>query len=357
MKLKKKILAALLGAAMLLCSCSESRLDTNESAPSPLFTEATTTSAPDTTSSEAGTAAVSSSESEPDSSTPDSVPAGVPMWEGTAPNGNKITFLGSMHAAKDDFYPMPEKIAKPFNESKVVAFECDTDGQAAIESQFQMQKEMLLTDGTTLADHISPEAYKIFTEQVEELGSSAELYDSYKPWAAYELLSALFVRTSDITIANGIDYYLLDKTKTDGKKLVELEQPKVQLDMVTELSEETYDVLLRVSEGESKESFNENYEMLYNAWLAGDLDVMEQLTVMSDDDALKEFGLTDEEIALIENRDKKQLDDRNVGMAKGIKELFNSGKKTFVCVGCAHYLGEKGIIALLEKEGYTFKRI
>ena len=221
MKLKKKILAALLGAAMLLCSCSESKLDTNESAPSPLFTEATTASAPDTTSSELGTAADSSSESEPDSSTPDSVPAGVPMWEGTAPNGNKITFLGSMHAAKDDFYPMPEKIAKPFNEAEVVAFECDTNGQASIEMQFQMQKDMLLTDGTTLSDHISPEAYKIFAEQVEELGSSAELYDSYKPWAAYELLSALFVRTSDITIANGIDYYLLDKTKTAmGKRLM-----------------------------------------------------------------------------------------------------------------------------------------
>ena len=346
MKLKKKILAALLGAAMLLCSCSESKLDTNESAPSPLFTDIPTASEPDT-----------SSGYSPDSSKSDSAPAGVPMWEGTAPNGNKIVFLGSMHAAKDDFYPIPEKIAKPFNEAEVVAFECDTDGQVSIEMQFQMQKDMLLTDGSTLSDHISPEAYKVVAEQVEALGSSAELYDSYKPWAAYEMLSALFIRTSDVKAVNGIDYYLLDKTKTDGKKLVELEHPKVQLDMVTELPDETYDVLLRISEGETKESFNENYETLYNTWLAGDLDGMEQMTVISDADALKEFGLTDEEITLIENRDKKQLDDRNVGMAKGIKELFNSGKKTFVCVGCAHYLGEKGIIALLEKEGYTFKRI
>lgn len=346
MKLKKKILAALLGAAMLLCSCSESRPDTNDSAPSPLFTDIPTASEPDT-----------SSWYSPDSSKSDSEPAGVPMWEGTAPNGNKIVFLGSMHAAKDDFYPMPEKIAKPFNEAEVVAFECDTDGQASIEMQFQMQKDMLLTDGSTLSDHISPEAYKIFAEQVEALGSSAELYDSYKPWAAYEMLSALFIRTSDVKAANGIDYYLLDKTKTDGKKLMELEHPKVQLDMVTELPDETYDVLLRISEGETKESFNENYETLYNTWLAGDLDGMEQMTVISDADALKEFGLTDEEITLIENRDKIQLDDRNIGMAKGIKELFNSGKKTFVCVGCAHYLGEKGIIALLEKEGYSFKRI
>jgi len=44
-------------------------------------------------------------------------------------------------------------------------------------------------------------------------------------------------------------------------------------------------------------------------------------------------------------------------MVENIKKLFSNGKNTLVMVGVAHYFGENGIIILLEKQGYTFKRI
>ena len=108
-KIKKHLLAGLLGLALTLCSCSDSSSEiTNRSSvstkastttaasvsPSPetitYATEAQTTPSPaETTTSSAETTTTSSSS--PDSSTPDSVPQGIPMWEGTAPNGNIIT--------------------------------------------------------------------------------------------------------------------------------------------------------------------------------------------------------------------------------------------------------------------------
>ncbi len=348
MKFKKKILAALLAAAMLLCSCSESTdSQITESSSSPFVTDTTTTtSSPDTTTSDAQ-----------DSSTPESVPEGVPMWEGTAPNGNKITFLGSMHAAKDDFYPMPEKIAKPFNEAEVVAFECDTETAENEQAQFELTQQMALTDGTTLKDHLSPEAYKILGDLLAELDCTTELVDAYKPWAAYETITALWIMTSDITIKNGIDYYLMDKTKTDGKQLYELEKAADQINLVAELPEKTYDALFKISKDMNRQTYNDENAKMYEYWLSGNTAEMEKLSELPADEDLKTVGLTDEEITLIKERNKKMVDDRNIVMVNGIRELFKSGKKTLVCVGCAHYFGETGIVAQLEKEGYTFKRI
>ena len=359
MKLKKRLLAALLAAAMLLCSCSESSSDVTESSSSAHVTETTTTTAASSEKPETTTSApeTTTSSSAPDSSKTDSVPEGVPMWEGTAPDGSKITFLGSMHAAKDDFYPLPDKIAKPFNEAEVVAFECDTETAENEQAQFELQQQMALTDGTTLKEHLSPEAYKILGDLLAELDCTTELVDAYKPWAAYETLTALWIMTSDITIKNGIDYYLMDKTKTDGKQLYELEKAADQINLVAELPEKTYDALFKISKDMNRQTYSDENEKMYKLWLTGNTAEMEKLSELPSDDEMKKAGLTDEEVKLVKDRNKRMLDDRNAVMVSGIKQLFKSGKKTLVCVGCAHYFGEKGIIAALEKEGYTFKSI
>ena len=161
-KIKKHLLAGLLGLALTLCSCSDSSSEiTNRSSvstkastttaasvsPSPetttSATEAQTTPSPaETTTSSAETTTTSSSS--PDSSTPDSVPQGIPMWEGTAPNGNIITFLGTMHAAKADLYPIPEKVSVPFDQAEIVAFECDTETEKSEQYQFELQRKTLI---------------------------------------------------------------------------------------------------------------------------------------------------------------------------------------------------------------------
>jgi uncharacterized protein YbaP (TraB family) len=53
------------------------------------------------------------------------------------------------------------------------------------------------------------------------------------------------------------------------------------------------------------------------------------------------------------------LDKRNVGMTDKIKGyLTDEGKETyFIVVGAAHFVGEKGIVQLLENEGYTVDKV
>lgn len=360
MKLKNKVLAALLGVSMLLCSCSESSSQTNISSSSKAQTEQTTTTTQQTSEQTTTTSATEqTSQTETSSQSPEQkTPQGVPMWEGTAPNGNKITFIGSMHAAKSDFYPLPDKIKNAYQSCEVLAVECDANA-AADDPQYQieLQKEMTITDGKKLKDLLSAEAYQVLGELLAELNATPEVFENFKPWAAYESINAFYMLASPISTNNGLDYYLINQAKTDAKQLVELESVQVQTDMLTKQSDKTYDALIRASKGTTKKQFLDDLEKMYDAWLKGDLDYIRKVEAGATDEEMKAAGLSDEDIALIRANHKITVDDRNVGMVENIKKLFSNGKNTLVMVGVAHYFGESGIISLLEKQGYTFKRI
>ena len=127
--------------------------------------------------------------------------------------------------------------------------------------------------------------------------------------------------------------------------------------MVTEQPDKLYDTLLRLTKDETKQTFASENNKLYEAWLTGDIDAIAEISELPSDEELKKYGISSEDLTLIKNRNKIQVDDRNAVMAEGIKKLFASGKKVFVTVGVGHYIGENGLISLLEKDGYTFKRI
>ncbi len=53
----------------------------------------------------------------------------------------------------------------------------------------------------------------------------------------------------------------------------------------------------------------------------------------------------------------KLLDERNERMVDKLMDCFKTGKKYLVIVGAAHMVGEKGLIQLLKKKGYSLKQL
>jgi hypothetical protein len=53
----------------------------------------------------------------------------------------------------------------------------------------------------------------------------------------------------------------------------------------------------------------------------------------------------------------KLLDDRNVKMAEKIDGYLKEKGPTFVCVGAAHLVGEKGLVKLLTAKGYKVEQV
>ena len=49
--------------------------------------------------------------------------------------------------------------------------------------------------------------------------------------------------------------------------------------------------------------------------------------------------------------------DRSKHMAEEAEELSKSGKKVLYVVGLGHYPGEKGILSIMQSDGYTIEKV
>ena len=63
------------------------------------------------------------------------------------------------------------------------------------------------------------------------------------------------------------------------------------------------------------------------------------------------------EMKLYEDYSDQMLYSRNKVMTEAVEKLLSEKKNVFYVVGAAHFLGEKGIVSLLEKDGYTVERV
>ena len=80
---------------------------------------------------------------------------------------------------------------------------------------------------------------------------------------------------------------------------------------------------------------------LFEAFKSGDEKMLEKLiskSMTSENESLQELSY-------------RLLDGRNIAMAEKIEELHSSGKVHFVVAGAAHFIGETGIINILNKTG------
>ena len=91
---------------------------------------------------------------------------------------------------------------------------------------------------------------------------------------------------------------------------------------------------------------------LYEKWKAGTIEAADVA-----EEEIDEVELTEEEKALLEEYNQALLTDRNKGMTEKLADYIKSGKTVMLIVGTAHFLGDDGIVSLLEKQGFTVTKI
>lgn len=359
---KFTLLSILCAAAVMLTACGNSDSSKSED------TSSIATAAPQVTlpsdsaedSSQADSSAADSS-SASDSDTEKQWDITPMMWEVVSPDGTKVTMMGSMHALKDEVYPLPDRVMTPYEQSDILAVECDiTTVSTNFAVQLKQIKEMYYKDGTTIKDHLSEDVYNGVKSFVEACGLDISAFETLKLWAISSNLELLAAQQSSLKTTNGIDQYFLDNAHENGKEIYEVESIEFQSDLLMNLSEETYQLLLSSYSAETKDDLVKQLEDTYQAWIKGDYDFFAQSNDL--DTMIKgaeEAGapLTEEEIALLEDYNKQLLYDRNITMKNAVETLLEGDKDVFYVVGVAHFAGDGGIIDLLEKDGYTVTKI
>ena len=281
------------------------------------------------------------------------------LWKAT--NGNNTLYLlGTIHLDRDNVYPLHRSLRDAIQASEEVIFELDLNDQEGIALLQSMQT---YSDGTTLADHISPELYQRVQSAAAALGMEAGALDIYKPWALASTFSTLSMM-DDSTSSNAmaIDSYVNAAAVNSGKAIGAVETYAFQGGIFDGLSAEYQEAYLDsalsaleaalsgTSSPEMEEALQQQEEMLsgmFAAWKDRDPEAFSQV-----------YGKE----AIINSTDElnsKLFTERDPGMIQAAANyLETEGSHTyFLAVGAGHMVDPGGIVSGLRELGYTVELV
>ena len=282
------------------------------------------------------------------------------LWK--AVNGdNTLYLLGTIHLDRSNAYPLHKSVRDALDEAQVVSFELDLNDQ---EGLAQLVSRQSYSDGTTLADHISPELYQRVQAAAESMGVGPHDLDGFKAWALASTFGTLSLQ-DDTTSANmmAIDMYINAYAVNAGKTIDAVETYDLQLDIFDGLSPEY------------QEAYLDSSLALYEAALSGQ-EVSEDAQAMAQAqeaqiaamfDAWKDrdpetFAAVYGKETVMDSGDElnvKLFPERDPGMIAAAAEyLETEGENTFfLAVGAGHMVDPGGIVSGLRDLGYTVELV
>lgn len=286
---------------------------------------------------------------------------GPAMWIVEDKNGARSYLFGSQHVNKSgDVFPLPDVVEDAFLYCDALAVEYDIiaeeERQAAFSEQERLEYEASFTypDGQTVKDHVPEKLYEKMSAYVNaamirsgvEEGYRGE-YDKYNTAMWYSLLESIQTASEGYSVEYGVDRYFLNKARGSGVQILEVESDADQLRMLLEIDDAVYihmmESMLTYSSGLAYS------DMLYQS---GDMASLERALKAS-----RTQKYTDEALqAAMEEYDRLMYTERNAIMADSLMKYMSEGRCVFFVVGCAHMLGDDGIVALLRENGYKVYR-
>ena len=278
------------------------------------------------------------------------------LWKAT--NGdNTLYLLGTIHLDRDNVYPLHKSLRDAIQASEEVIFELDLNDQ---EGAALLQSMQTYQDGTTLADHISPELYQRVQAAAATIGKDSNALDAYKPWALASLFSTLAMQ-DDSTSSNAmaIDSYVNAAAVNAGKTIGAVETYAFQGGIFDGLSPEY------------QESYLDSTLAGFEATLSGSTSSPEIDEALQNQDVLlsamfaawkdrdpEAFSKVYDKASIINSTDElnsKLFTQRDPGMIKAAAEyLETEGSHTyFMAVGAGHMVDPGGIVSGLRELGYT----
>jgi len=291
------------------------------------------------------------------------------LWKASK-GDNALYLLGSIHIDRNNVYPVHKQLRDIILNAEQVSFELDFNDQAGLAEFAAMQ---VWSDGTTLADHVSPGLYRAVVDTAAQMGLTEEAVSVYKAWAlanSFESLSMMDETTGDNAMA--VDLYVNAKAANAGIDIGAVETYAFQGSIFDDLSEEYQERYLASSllmllgdgmdedtrqtiadilgeealEPEAQEAISQGLDQV-GTW-------MEQWKSRDADG----FAASYDKEAILNSDDElnsKLFTHRDPGMiAYARAYLDQAGSHTgLMVVGAGHMIGATGIVQGLKDLGYT----
>ena len=257
------------------------------------------------------------------------------LWK--AQRGDTVVFLtGSIHALKEDAYPLPQAFDSAFAQAEIVVFEIDVNDmmQAAV----QMMAAGSLEEGRTLEQVVGPEMWFEFKVHCDLLNLKPAVFTRMKPWMAALMLTSMELAKHGYLATAGLDSHFTQRADDAGKERQALETAEFQVSLFADLDDEQSLAFFRYTLMDLEVMIPE-MEKLYRDWRMGNVEGMEQWLLEGFEEVPEGFNT--------------MVIDRNRAWVPKIIELLEGGRNAMVVVGSMHLVGDEGVVALLRRKGYT----
>ncbi|MBR4910087.1 MAG: TraB/GumN family protein [Clostridia bacterium] len=271
------------------------------------------------------------------------------LWHVTDKDGGEMWLFGTIHIGNKSSKEVLERLQPVLEKCDALAVEFDAVSYAKdISAQTKDLSLFVYNDGTTISDHIPKQLYDNLVDTLKEEKLYNKLYENFKPGFWSLLLNQAMISKSKLSAEKAMDTLLIKDANSANREILEVESAAFQYEIFANAPDD-YTLLSLEKDLESIDDAEEELNKLYNAWLIGDA----QKIIESDE----YYDFTEEEQRIVDDFNDELLRSRNLNMAKKAKEYLESGKTVFFAVGTMHFLGEDGIVSLLEKEGCSIERV
>lgn len=277
------------------------------------------------------------------------------LYKVTDSYGNVAYLFGSIHVGYDKMYPLPDYVINAYEQSDVLAVECDIVAYEEDPSDdMEFIYSFLYTDGTTISDHIDRNTYKAAVRILEQNDSYNTFMDYYTPYLWADLINSFMTQDSRYTYEYGIDRHFIHEAYDDNKTIDEIESVEFQQQMMINFSPDLQEMLLQSAVEDYNSGYHERQiRELVNTWCSGNENELIKFAETDVDDA----ALSEREKQLLQEYNNAVLVERNLSMTDYAEAVLASGDTVFICVGSAHVVGDGGMTGLLRSCGYTVEAV
>lgn len=251
------------------------------------------------------------------------------LWRVEGPNGPSY-LLGTMHIGVDPHRAFGTALWRAFDAARVVVLEVNIRGLDSLGVGLQ-------PEGQSLDKQMTPGqwAQVLKALKLDPDGSSARRLKGVRAWVVVaEIINSMAPPTPSI------DTVLQARARDLGKTIVFLESIKVQAAILDKYANVDYMLQMLANLGVQRRSLRQDVQL----YLSGDAARFEKSAITDMEKQLGRSGM--EQLLYARNHN-------------WLPELIRhiDGGNAFIAVGTAHLLGERSVVALLRKRGYTVTRI
>jgi uncharacterized protein len=255
------------------------------------------------------------------------------LWEISGKGLKQHSYLfGTFHLMCRGDIHFSDQLKTAVANASEVYLELDMDDPAILLGGMMM---MNMKNGKKLKDLYTAEEYeKVSSFFKDSLHMPINMMEGIKP---YFLVAMMYPKMMPCKTASGVEEELMKIAKQNKKDIKGLETLEFQAAVFDTIpyEQQAKELLKSI---DSLPAYTLYFDSMMQVYKNQQLDKMEALFNN------EEFGMDQYQDLLLDSRNKNWVNQLKTLMTKG---------SLLVAVGAGHLVGEKGLIALLKKEGYT----